>query len=79
MSAADEFIKRLEKSLPDPVFTHDLINVGIYNNAQAASYGRKVRTGPEFFRAGRKVFYSKESVIEWLKACKNGGEGVETT
>lgn len=74
MSAADEFIRKMEKTLPDPVFTHDLITAGIYNNAQAASYSRRAHTGPDFFRSGRKVFYTKESVIEWLKSCKNGGE-----
>jgi len=77
MSGADEFIKKMEKSLPDPVFTNDLIDVGIFNNAQAASYSRRAHTGPDYFRAGRKVFYSKEAVLEWLRACKNGGEDIK--
>lgn len=79
MSATDDFIKRMEKVLPETVFTNDLIKVGIFNNAQAASYSRRAHTGPDFFRCGKKVFYSKEAVIEWLKACKQDGKDITNT
>lgn len=76
MNGNNEFIKKIEETLPNTVRTVDLIKAGIYTNPASASYHRRTHGGPDYFRNGKKIFYSKESIIQWLKACSNQNDEV---
>jgi hypothetical protein len=70
MTACDDFIEKISKALPDPALPADLVSVGLYPSVQCAYYARTVHNSPEYFSIGKKVFYPKQAVLEWLKACK---------
>lgn len=74
MKAIDEYIQKIEKELPDPALTSDLVRAGLYSSVQAAYYARKINRAPSHFEIGHRVFYPKASVIEWLQASKRDGQ-----
>lgn len=70
MRACDDFILKMEQMLPDIVETHEMVKIGLYPSIQSAYHSRKNRNSPDYFCVGRRVFYPKEGVIQWLKAHK---------
>lgn len=70
MSACDDFILKMEKTLPDIVETHELVKVGVYPSLQSAYHARKSKNSPDYFSIGRRVFYPKSGIIEWLRMHK---------
>ena len=68
MTACEEFILRMQESLPELASTQDLIKLGIFGSDQAASAARRKKIGPEYFQMnGRVIRYPKNGVIEYLK------------
>ena len=77
MSACDDFILKMEKTLPDIVETHELVKVGVYTSLQSAYHARRTKNCPDYFCMGRRVFYPKSGIIEWLRMHK-GHEGTQS-
>ncbi len=68
MTACEEFILHMEKTLPELASTQDLIRLGIFGSDQAACAARKRKNGPEFFQMNDRVIrYPRNGVIEYLK------------
>jgi len=72
MGACDDFIKKIEKTLPDLCTVKDLIKVGFYKSPQAARSARIANCSPPYFKLGeKKIIFPKEGIIRWLKKGKN--------
>ena len=69
MTACEDFIRRVNQVLPELATTKDLIDIGIFNNDQAAAAARRKNNGPEFFRLNERVIrYPREGIINFLKS-----------
>jgi hypothetical protein len=78
MTGCDDFIAKIEKNLPDPIMTFELVEIGIFRSIQSAYYARKNNKGPVYFEVGKKVFYPKAGVIEWLKECRRDDQNYKS-
>ncbi len=68
MSACDDFINSIAKRLKPLSTASELIELGIYRNAQSLALARRKKQGPECFRIGKyRYMYPKEGIIEFLK------------
>lgn len=84
MKYCNEYLKRLENTLPDPCSVRDLINAGVYSNPTHAYFDRQRGNAPEFFQTGhrQRIKYPRDGVISWLRdrmvasnQKSNGGQG----
>lgn len=73
MSVCDDFIKKMERALPEVCTVRDLIRVGLYKSAQAARMERLVNSSPSYLRLGSRILYPKDGVIKWLRKGKKEG------
>ncbi len=68
MSICEKFIRKIEKKLPEICTVKDLIEAGLYNSRQAARSARLTHTSPPFFKCGKKkIFFSRDGVVRWLR------------
>jgi len=54
------------QSLPVFLSTNDLIKLGIYANKNSAYSARSRGKSPDHIKFGRKILYSRETVIEFI-------------
>lgn len=78
MKAIDEYIERVERELPDPALTADLVKAGLYSSIQSAYYARRINKAPPHFEIGHRVFYPRAAVVEWLRASRRDGQSFST-
>ena len=76
MTACDDFILKMENTLPDIVDTHDLVKLGLYRSIQSAYHSRLKHKSPAYFAVGKRIFYPKAAVLDWLKENK-GDESIK--
>lgn len=68
MDAIDRFIEMIEKSLPEMLKTKQLVELGIYNSAQAAYQARLANKSPPYIRIPNLgVVYPKAGVVDFLR------------
>lgn len=84
MNSCEEYLEKIERSLPELCSVEDLIDVGIYNNPAIAFADRKKGEAPDYFQIGfhKRVIYPRGGVIAWLRdkihiqnRSLNGGQG----
>jgi|BogFormECP03_OM2_1039629.scaffolds.fasta_scaffold00001_59 hypothetical protein len=78
MSSNDEFIQKLDQIWPEILETDDLVKVGLYPSMQAAYYSRKLGRAPEYFEVGKRIFYAKTAVLNWLRSAKRNEKDTQT-
>lgn len=62
-------------SLPELLETSHLVQIGLYPSIEMAYLARKTGQSPDYFRMGRKYFYPKAKVIEFISSrLKNGSQ-----
>lgn len=71
MTACNDFIKKLETTLPDQCSVNDLLRIGLYTSAQSARHARQAGDSPAYFQIRRRIFYPKQAVIDWLHLQKH--------
>ncbi len=67
MSACEEYIVKMMRSLPERCSVKDLIRAGIYGSPVSAYHARKCGKGPEYFQFEHTIVYPKQAVIDYLK------------
>jgi hypothetical protein len=76
MSSCDQFIERAKRELPDLCTTSDLVKMGIFKSAQAASYARKKGMSSDYFKLPTGlVVHPKQGIIELLENAKHSAKG----
>lgn len=70
MSVCDDWIRKMEISLPEQCSAIDMVNAGLLASIQSAANFRHQKKGPDYFKLGGRVMYPRESVIKWLKENK---------
>ena len=61
-------IKDILKSFPEFLTTYHLVQLGIFKSSDAAYLARRRGYSPKFLKIGRKIFYPKTTVIEFLES-----------
>lgn len=79
MTPCDEFIEKIERTLPEFSLTRDLVKLGLYSSVQCAYYARKTQNAPAYFEVGKKIFYPKTAIIQWLKESKRNEKNFENS
>lgn len=75
MNACEEFLKYLDDKLPDLCRNDDLVEIGLFNHRQNIDQFRYQHKGPPFFKIGKRIFYPKLGILQWLK--DNSHEGYQ--
>lgn len=68
LNALENYLLRLEQTLPEMCRTNDLIEAGVYHSAQAACAARHRGGGPDFiFVNKRRIAYPKVELLAYLR------------
>lgn len=71
MTASDDYIMMIKRLLPDKCTSRDLIKVGLFNSPPHLRGCILRGEGPSYFFIGKRYFFTRDAVIEWLKECKH--------
>lgn len=62
-------------NMPEFLTSNDLVSLGLFRDPDAAYIARRHGWSPDYVKIGRKIFYPKLRVIEFISSrLKNGAE-----
>lgn len=71
MKAIEDFIKIIEKTLPEMITARNLVEIGLYNSPQAAYQARIKDCGPPYvIMPKHRVIYPRCGVIEFMRGLE---------
>jgi hypothetical protein len=69
----DEFIISKFDTMPEFLTSYDLINLGLFSNQNGTYLARSQGRSPSYIKIGRRIFYPKSCLIEWVKSHMHNG------
>jgi hypothetical protein len=60
-------------AMPEFLSSHDLISLGLFHNPNAVCSARSRGFSPDYIKVGRKIFYPKSRLVEWIMSRMQNG------
>ena len=70
---AQSLIDNIKKNYPDLLKDKHLVKLGLYSKQEAIYRARRDGTSPDYLKVGRKIFYQKSVLIDFIE--KNSRDG----